>query len=183
MLELSNESKNRLIIFLLILLFFSLLGINILSQAGFGLQEIIDSILPFFMQLFGIFGMATGKAINLTSDVAAEGTKSGIDVVDGSIQSVGKTLQKVSALSLLSGNKSRSDNIKSDDSNSNIQNNISSNKAKWCLVGEYEGKRGCIQIDKSDECISNQTFPNEKICLNPAKSDMKHFHQLEEHNN
>jgi hypothetical protein len=181
MLELSNENKNNIIIFLLILLFFSLLGINILSQAGIGVQEIIDTILPFFMQLFGIFGMATGKAINLTSDVAAEGTKSGIDVVDGSIQSVGTTLQKVSALSLSSAKESKSNNIKSDDSNSIIQNEISSKKAKWCLVGEYEGKRGCIQIDKGDECISNQTFPNEKICLNPAKSEMKHFHKLEEH--
>ena len=181
MFELTNESKNNLIIFLLVLLIFSILGINLLSQAGGGFQMILDAILPFFQKLLGIIGMASGKVINLTSNVAAEGTKAGIDVIDGSIQSIGTGLQRASSMGIDAGNRSNI-GVLSDNSSSNIQNNISSKKSKWCLVGEYQGKRGCIEIDKSDECISNQTYPNEKICLNPAKSTTYHNHNINDHN-
>lgn len=181
MFELTNESKNNLIIFLLVLLIFSILGINLLSQAGGGFQMILDAILPFFQKLLGIIGMASGKVINLTSNVAAEGTKAGIDVIDGSIQSIGTGLQRASSMGIDAGNISNI-GVLSDNSSSNIQNNISSKKSKWCLVGEYQGKRGCIEIDKSDECISNQTYPNEKICLNPAKSTTYHNHNINDHN-
>ena len=181
MFELTNESKNNLIIFLLVLLIFSILGINLLSQAGGGFQMILDAILPFFQKLLGIIGMASGKVINLTSNVAAEGTKAGIDVIDGSIQSIGTGLQRASSMGINAGNISNI-GVLSDNSSSNIQNNISSKKSKWCLVGEYQGKRGCIEIDKSDECISNQTYPNEKICLNPAKSTTYHNHNINDHN-
>ena len=180
MFELTNESKNNLIIFLLVLLIFSILGINLLSQAGGGFQMILDAFLPFFQKLLGIIGMATGKVINLTSDVAAEGTKAGIDVIDGSIQSIGSGIQRASSMGINAGNSSNL-GVLSDNSNSNIQNNISSKKSKWCLVGEYQGKRGCIEIDKSDECISNQTYPNEKMCLNPAKSNTYHNHNINDH--
>ena len=181
MFDLTNESKNNLIIFLLVLLIFSILGINLLSQAGGGFQMILDAILPFFQKLLGIIGMASGKVINLTSNVAAEGTKAGIDVIDGSIQSIGTGLQRASSMGIDAGNISNI-GVLSDNSSSNIQNNISSKKSKWCLVGEYQGKRGCIEIDKSDECISNQTYPNEKICLNPAKSTTYHNHNINDHN-
>ncbi len=182
--ELSNETKNNLIIFLLIVVFFSLLGINILTKAGGGIEQIINAILPFFQRILGIIGIATGKIINLTSGVASESTKSGIDVLDGSIQSIGNTLQKASRKSISSAKKSSMGGIKLDDSSSNIQNSISSKKSKWCLVGEYQGKRGCIEIDESDQCISNQTFPNEKICLNPAKTsgiNQMHSHDINNH--
>ena len=48
-----------------------------------------------------------------------------------------------------------------------IQNPISSKKG-WCLVGEYQGKRGCIEIGEYDKCLSGQVFPEEKLCLNPT---------------
>lgn len=183
MFDLTNESKNNLIILLLVLLIFSILGINLLSQAGGGFQIILDTVLPFFQKLLGIIGTATGKVINLTSNVAAEGTKAGIDVIDGSIQSVGNTIQKASTSGINVANSSNmGSTLLSDNSSSNIQNNISSKKTKWCLAGEYQGKRGCIEIDKSDECLSNQTFPNEKMCLNPAKSTTYHSHKINDHN-
>ena len=52
-----------------------------------------------------------------------------------------------------------------DTSDSIIQNPISSKKTKWCLVGEYKGKRGCIEADKSDECLSGTDFPSEQVCM------------------
>jgi hypothetical protein len=51
-----------------------------------------------------------------------------------------------------------------------IQNPVSSAKKSWCLVGEYQGRRGCIEITDQDKCISGQVFPEQKMCLNPTLS-------------
>ena len=57
---------------------------------------------------------------------------------------------------------------KPDQANSRIQESPS--KVQCCLVGEYEGRRGCIEIGESDKCLSGQVFPNQKMCLNPTLS-------------
>jgi hypothetical protein len=46
-----------------------------------------------------------------------------------------------------------------------IQKPITANKTNWCLVGEYQQKRGCIEINDGDKCISGQLFPNKQMCL------------------
>ena len=48
-----------------------------------------------------------------------------------------------------------------------IQKPISANKTNWCLIGEYQQKRGCIEIKDHDKCMSGQVFPTQKMCLNP----------------
>jgi len=47
-----------------------------------------------------------------------------------------------------------------DTSEDNIQKSLTSAKTKWCLVGEYKNKRGCVDISESDKCLSGQVFPN-----------------------
>jgi hypothetical protein len=49
-----------------------------------------------------------------------------------------------------------------------IQNPISSGKSGWCLVGEYQSKRGCVEIGANDKCMSNQVFSSKELCLNPT---------------
>jgi hypothetical protein len=48
-----------------------------------------------------------------------------------------------------------------------IQKPITSSKSNWCLVGEYQGRRGCIEIGENDKCMSGQIFPSQYTCLNP----------------
>ena len=48
-----------------------------------------------------------------------------------------------------------------------IQKPITSAKYNWCLVGEYQNKRGCMPITESDKCLSGHVFPTQKMCLNP----------------
>jgi hypothetical protein len=57
---------------------------------------------------------------------------------------------------------------KPDKSENPIQNPVTSSKKNWCLVGEYQGRRGCIEIKDQDKCISGQVFPEQKMCLNPT---------------
>ena len=172
--ELSNRTKNYLIIFLIILTLFSLLGINLLVNAGESMQGILDNILPYIYKILAALGFATGNILNTTTDIAADGARSGIDVVEGSLQSVGNMLQKASVgkLDLKMDVKSDKSDVKSDKSSSTIQNNISNKKSsgKWCLVGEYEGKRGCINIDDSDVCMSQKIFDSNDECVKLLKN-------------
>jgi len=48
-----------------------------------------------------------------------------------------------------------------------IQKPISASKTGWCLIGEYENRRGCIAVGEQDKCLSGQIFPSQKLCLNP----------------
>ena len=164
--EISNTTKNYLIIFLIILTLFSLLGINLLVNAGESMQSIFDNILPYIYKILAALGFATGNILNTTTDIAADGARSGIDVVEGSLQSVGNMLQKASVgkLDLKMG-------VKSDNTSSVIQNTIPNKKSsgKWCLVGDYEGKRGCININESDTCMSKKIYDSNKECMNAVE--------------
>jgi len=55
-----------------------------------------------------------------------------------------------------------------DTTESPIQNPISTNKSQWCLVGEYQQRNGCIEVDDIHKCMSGQTFPNQQMCLNSS---------------
>jgi len=115
------------------------------------------------------------------SDVTADAAKVGIDLADGALNDVGALLKGSTPPPLLhspshSGNvhpekKTISSTIEEpspDTSENSIQKPITSDKWNWCLVGEYQNKRGCIEITDSDKCLSGQVFPSQKMCLNPT---------------
>jgi len=41
--------------------------------------------------------------------------------------------------------------------------------AGWCYVGDYNGVRGCVDVNEHDKCMSGQIFANQSSCLNPNK--------------
>jgi hypothetical protein len=49
-----------------------------------------------------------------------------------------------------------------------VQKPITSGKTGWCLVGEYEGKNGCVAVGEQDRCLSGQIFPSQVSCMNPS---------------
>ena len=65
---------------------------------------------------------------------------------------------------------------KPDSSSQPIQKPITSDKSVWCLVGEYQGKRGCVEVDDANKCLSGQVFPNKQMCLHPTKTVYMHSH-------
>jgi hypothetical protein len=62
----------------------------------------------------------------------------------------------------------KSANIQSDTSDGSMQKQISSNKNAWCLIGEYQNKRGCVSVTEDDICMSGQLFPSKEKCLDPG---------------
>jgi hypothetical protein len=186
--ESSNESmfsnKNTIIFLLLILLIFSFLGINLLTILGNIFQTFIQIIGPLISQILSIFGYTTGTVLNKTADIVADTAKSGIDIAEGSIQSVGNILRDASNPhvdetakrnldSALNDGTTASGIPNADSSENPIQRPITSGKQNWCLVGEYQGKRGCIEVTEHDRCLSGQVFPSQKMCLNPTFSQNK----------
>jgi len=151
------SSKNMLITILVVLLVFSLLGINILAIIGNFFTSLVYLLKPLVLQILSIFGYVTGTVIEKSGEIVQ---KSGDVLLDASIPN----LNNIKGV-----NGSFANSQPMPDSTTNpIQNPITSAKTGWCLVGEYEGRRGCIAIGDQDKCLSGQVFPNQQMCLNPT---------------
>ena len=174
--------NNQIVIIgLLIILGLSFLGINIFIVIGNLLESLLKIVGPMITQILSIFGYTTGTALNKGADVAADVAKTGVDIAEGSLQSVGNVLRDASrdnvnpdAVSGLDGalNSSTASSTYVEPSPSAsanpVQRPITSGKTGWCLVGEYEGKRGCVAVGEQDRCMSGQIFPSQVACMNPS---------------
>jgi len=177
------NNKNYIIILLLILLILSFLGINILAMFGNFIQTIVNIFGPLVTQILSVFGYTAGTLIDKSAEVVTNTAKTGIDIAGGTVGSIGDLMKDASRPGVDEKAKQQLDNSinlpkhtekptnkqpEADSSTNPIQKPISSNKAGWCLVGEYEGRRGCIQVGQEDKCLSGQVYPNQKMCLNPT---------------
>jgi len=150
------STKNMLIIVLVVLLIFSLLGINILAIIGNFFTSLVQLFKPLILQILSTFGFVTGTVIDKTAEIVHKG---GDVLVNASVPN----LNNVKVTGSFANNQPMPDSTTNP-----IQNPITSAKTSWCLVGEYEGRRGCIAIGDQDKCLSGQVFPNQQMCLNPT---------------
>ena len=173
------SNKNLIITVLVSLLFLSILGINILSLFGNAIQGISNIFGPLVMNILGFFGYTTGTIIIKGADVTSDVAKTGIDIAEGTLQSVGELLKNTGTLTdtkfktnldnaLNSAPTQKVEPPQPTPSENPIQKPIASGKTNWCLVGEYLGRRGCIEIGENDKCLSGQVYPSNAICLNPS---------------
>ena len=170
-------SKNTIIIVLVSILLLSLLGVNILTLFGNMVESVTEIFRPVVSKALANLGYASGTLLDRSSDVVADASKTGIDILHGTVDSVGDLLIKASGQG--SGqaldihiNQPPTIARSSPEPNATtnpIQGN-SSAKSQWCLVGEYNGTRGCISVSDQDKCLSGQVFPSQQQCLNPNLS-------------
>lgn len=169
-----GNTKNYMIVILIALLILSLLGINLFIIVGNIVQVVINIFKPLIYQILAIFGYTAGTLLNKTADITSDVARAGVDIAEGSVQSVGNLLKDASKASVNVQTKNDLDIVtnepKSDSSESPIQNNWSSLKSSWCLVGEQNGRRGCVEVNDASKCMSGQVFPNAEMCLNPTLS-------------
>lgn len=57
-----------------------------------------------------------------------------------------------------------------DSSESPMQKPMTAQKASWCLVGEYNKKRGCVAVNQGDKCMSGAVFDSREQCMGPGVS-------------
>ena len=190
-------SNQFIIIVLLILLSLSFLGINIFIIIGNLVESFLKVVGPLVAQVLSIFGYTTGTVLNKSADVAGDVARTGVDLAEGSLQSVGNILRDSSRKHVnpdaVSGLDSALNTNGSSVGTSSlgslgsygtsagtyrepapsttenpVQKPITSGKTGWCLVGEYEGKRGCVAVGEQDRCLSGQIFPSQVSCMNPS---------------
>ena len=175
------SGSNLIIILLIALLIFSSLGINIFIVFGNFLQTIVNLFGPLISQILSIFGYTAGTIIGKSADIITDTTKVGVEIAGGAVHSVGDLLKDASRPNIDNNSRNQLDKTinlsgiknhepKPDSTVNPIQNPITSGKQNWCLVGEYQGKRGCIAVSESDKCLSGQIFPTQQMCLNPTLS-------------
>ena len=173
----SFSGKNLIIIVLLLLLSLSFFGVNLLDYISNVIKTFIAIFTPIIKPILSLFGYTTGAVINTTADVASDVAKTGIDVAEGAVQSVGNLLISASRGGVDTTELDRALNIakpktmndpENDTTANPIQGPISNQKIGWCLVGEVADRRGCIMVDDEAKCMSRQIFPSKKMCLNPT---------------
>ena len=186
------DAKTIIIILLIIFLTLTLVGTTLMNILGNFTKTIIDKIMDILQHLLRSFGYNAGTALNATSDVTADVLKIGVDLTDGAINNIGNLLIGSNTPSeepspspppppaepsppsdlektVQQNNSPPPQQEPSPDTSENsIQKPITSDKLNWCLVGEYQNRRGCIEITDADKCMSGQVFPNQKMCLNPT---------------
>jgi hypothetical protein len=62
------------------------------------------------------------------------------------------------------------ENIPAENNTSNsiqgtIASSVASGNPSWCLIGEMNGRRGCINVNDKSMCTSGQTYDNQADCL------------------
>lgn len=168
-------TKNTLIIILVVILLLSLLGVNIFILFGGLLQDVVNIFRPVVSKTLSELGYASGTLIDTSSDVVADTAKTGVDILHGTVESVGDLLIKASgkgAGGALDKQINQPPMIaprppSPNETTSPIQSGSGQSKSQWCLVGEYNGTRGCVSVSDQDKCLSGQVFPNQQMCLNP----------------
>ena len=172
--EVSNDlvNTNRILtIILVVLIVFSLAGVNVLQMLGGFLQRIVDIFRPLITRVISIVGFTMGILIEQIAALFTTTATAGVEIAGGTLDSVGDLLKDASRPSLQNvldeSGTSRINNPESDKSENSIQKPITSGKGKWCLVGEYNGRRGCAELGDDEPCLSGQVFPNHASCVQP----------------
>jgi hypothetical protein len=174
------SNKNGIIIFLLVLVILSFLGINLLTASGNALEYLAQIFGPKVIQIASMFGYSAGNLVNTTADVTADTAKLGVDIAEGTAKSVGNLLIKASHKGLDDSIKQNLEkSISSPKYNESgtplpsqtadpIHRQISAKKGNWCFIGDDAGTRGCISINDHDKCMSGQIFPSKEACMNTS---------------
>ena len=153
--EVDDSTSKTIIIVLLVLI------IVIFTSLGSFATDFINNLL-----------YSTGWFIGKTSDVTFKVGAGSLMLANGAVHNGSNLMIKASGKDDLkdgakNGVSKKTDEPAPDTATNPIQKPITSGKTNWCLVGEYQGRRGCIEIGENDKCMSGQIFPSQYTCLNP----------------
>jgi len=181
-----SDPKNIFLFALLLIVVLLFIGINIITTTGHILENILSIFKPFVLSILGLFGYTTGSVINKSADVVTDVGRFGLEIAEGSVQSVGGLLKKASAPYVNDFTKKSLDSVLTptrdyayvaeDEKRKKkegfdlstmvqIQIPISSNKRSWCLPEENAMIRTSVPVEDADKAPSGQTFPQQMKCM------------------
>ena len=188
-----SDPKNIFLFALLLIVVLLFIGVNIISTTGHFLESIVRIFKPFVLSILGLFGYTTGSVINKSADVVTDVGRFGLEIAEGSVQSIGGLMKKASAPYVNDFTKRNLDSILTPTrdyvyvgENDNvgkskqkqkegfdlstvvrIQVPISSNKRGWSLPEENDMVRTSVNVEDQDKAASGQTFPHQMKCMKP----------------
>lgn len=168
--------------YLLIILILAFLGFNVFTNLG----NITDNTHGVLAPLLSSLGFGVGETIKQTVNTSAKGTKTGVDVVAGTVDDAATLLEKSVGVKDVKFNridkkyistekaiqsatkktKSQKNIPEPDDATSSTQQ-FQKGKSGYCYIGEDRGFRSCIKVGEGDKCISGDIFPSKELCINP----------------
>lgn len=156
----------------LIITILALLGFNVFTYLAKG-----TDMITYIVQEYGSW---IPESIKKTLNLTEKGTKLGLDITAGTVDSAVNVIEKTAGLktqtpssqnsqnlsrALNVGNNTMSPSSKADSSDSEIQK---AKKPGWCYVGSDRKFRSCVKIGVNDQCMSGDIFPTKDICINPS---------------
>jgi len=186
----TSTDSNNYILILAIIILIAILGINIFYYLGEGTEVVADitrPIVSFFSKLFGYTAVDTAREVVKST---SSGTKSGVEIAEDIADDAldlgetgldkglsDKSTKVLNTTTDINQNISANNNGKQNVNSYNEEKDISpvftskSNKtgtmAGFCYIGEDRGNRSCIEVEKTDMCMSGDIFPTHGTCINP----------------
>lgn len=186
----TSTDSNNYILILAIIILIAILGINIFYYLGEGTEVVADitrPIVSFFSKLFGYTAVDTAREVVKSTST---GTKSGVEIAEDIADDAldlgetgldkglsDKSTKVLNTTTDINQNISANNNVNKNVNSYNEEKDISpvftskSNKtgtmAGFCYIGEDRGNRSCIEVEKTDMCMSGDIFPTHGTCINP----------------
>ncbi len=152
----------------LVLVILAILGFNLFDYLGNIVQWVANTFGPMVKKVTSSLGIAVGDTTSQTLNQSAEGAKSGISAVSGTLTSGITLLQQT-----LSGKQSNAETATQhslgpvpDNSESGTQKTAT--KSAYCYIGNDRGFRNCVSVNEGDKCMSGNIFPTMDVCINPT---------------
>jgi hypothetical protein len=155
-----QQSNRWLILVLSILLIMALLDIRILNAIYMILLQTARLLMNLVWRLLIVTGFVAGNTLEVAGELIGETG----DVAEYTLGSVGKTLQTgvdrtslaPSSFDLRPVGTGYSDTAKDMPIGGQV---------KWCVVGDSNARKGCMQMNVQDKCLSGRQYPTSEECL------------------
>ena len=133
-----------------VIIVLAFIGVNVFKMMG----DATDTTTSILRPVLSLFGRTSGDLIKQTSDVAARGTKGVITATNTGVNS---------AVDVLKGDMERGGPPPPPPPKPDKRRR----KGGFCYVGEEDGFRSCVEVNKADQCMSGDIFPTREICIHP----------------
>lgn len=133
-----------------IIIVLAFVGINVFKLMG----DATDTTAGILAPILGFFGRTSGALIKQTSNVAARGTTGAITAANTGVNS---------AVNALEGDVDRKQGAPPPPPKPDKRKH----RGGFCYIGEEDGFRSCVEVNKADQCMSGEIFPTREICVNP----------------
>ena len=156
-----KDPKNTLIVSLVIAIVLMMLGFNVFFFIGNFLQILVNAVGPIFFNIIGTLGFIIGTIVTQVAGLIGNVGRLTVNVAENTTATVGNAIQSVSTSAV-------TENMENETEPVDASSPIVRSTTQYCLIGEFNGDRGCAKVNDGAMCTSGQLFPKRETCLNAA---------------